>query len=246
MENETEMPEVEKVRRLTYALMSPAARLASHFGLSLTDVRLLMDMAYFHEARRRGLTLQDIADAMDISISKAALLSKALKQNFVDAESQAELPRRIEFMLWAEPLSLARMKQVLPFTAKEVNAAIKELEKSGRISKDDHGLYRLQVSTDRRVWDTWIARIDGVNNAMKSVGNAVFARFFRPALPAFARTLGFRALPEDLAELDALYTQIFELVHRLDARAGEAPDEALEMSLSIFWSNDEVEAEGGK
>jgi len=244
MEIEPEMSEVEKVRRLTYALMGPAARLASHFGLALTDVRQLMDMAYFHEARRRGLKLQEIADAMGISISKAALLSKALKENFVESESQAELPRRIEFMLWAEPLSLARMKQVLPFSAKEVNAAVKELEGAERIEKDSHGLYRLRVSTDRRVWDTWIARLDGVNNAMKNVGNAVFARFFRPTMPAFARTLGFRVLPEDLAELHALYAQIFELVQRLDERAGDQPEAAVELRLSIFWVNEDVESKG--
>ena len=240
MSDSPEMSQVEKVRRLTYALMGPAARLASHFGLASSDVRQLMDMAYFHEARRQGLKLHEIADAMDISISKAALLSKALKENFVDSETQGELPRRIEFMLWAEPLSLARMKQVLPFAAKDVNAAGKELEKAGRIAKDNDGIFSLQVSTDRRVWDTWIARMDGVNNALKNVGNAVYARFFRPELPAFARTLAFRARPEDLHELEELYRQLFALVQKLDTQAADAPDEAVSLSLSMFWSPDDT------
>lgn len=235
------MPQIEKVRRLTYALMGPAARLASHFNLNLSDVRQLMDMAYFHDARRRGLTLQQIADSMGISLSKAALLSKALKENFVDVEAQAELPRRIEFMLWAEALSLARMKQVLAFSAKEVNDAVKQLERDGRIAKNNDGVYELQVSTDRRVWGTWIARMDGVNNALKNVGDAVFARFFRPNLPAFARTLAFRVLPEDVAELQAFYGQLFELVVRLDERAAKHPEEAVELSLSLFWAPDDVE-----
>lgn len=245
MSNEHDMPELEKVRRLTYALMGPAARLAFRFGLGLADVRHLMDMAYFQEARRRGLKLQEVADLMGISISKAALLSKALKENFVDDEVEAALPRRIEFMLWAERLTLARMKQVLPYDPKDVNDAIKAMERDQRIARDLDGVYRLLIDTDRRVWDTWIARMDGVNNALKNVGNAVYARFFAPELPAFARTLTFRARPEDLAELREAYQALFELVQKIDEGAAETPQDAVEISLSVFWAPEDVETSKG-
>ena len=48
--------------------------------------------------------------AMSISISKATDLSRQLKQNLVGLVAQTHgLPRRIEYILWAEPLSRARL-----------------------------------------------------------------------------------------------------------------------------------------
>jgi len=141
--------------RVVYALMSPAARFARAFGLPLTTVRGWFEMAYYHEAKRHDLKMTEMAELMQVSTSKVSLLSKALKENFIRPEVEAALPRRIEFMLWAEPLTLAKIKQVLTDVSnEEINRAVADLADEGRIVKEDGGsapVYRLEIATDRRV-----------------------------------------------------------------------------------------------
>ncbi len=240
-DRQEEISEEELRERVLYALLGPAARLGTVFGTPLGVVRELAEMAYYHETKRHGLKMKEVAELMDVSISKVALLSRALKENFFRDEAAGELPRRIEFMLWAEPLTLARIKQVLTDSSgEEVNDAIQELLDQGRVQKrreDPHVFYELAIKTDRRVWDSWLARIDGLNNVLRNVTDAVYARFFGADVAAFARTLTFRVHPDDLHELQKFYEeQLFELVHRLDARAEETPDEALPLALSMFWA----------
>ena len=232
--------------RLLYALMEPAGRLARVFRTPLSPFRDYAEMAYYHETRRRDLKMKDVADLMDVSMSKVALMSRALKENFLRDESAASLPRRIEFMLWAEPLTLAKIKQVLTDAdAREVNDAVRALVEEGRVSKerrDAHTVYSLQISTDRRVWDSWLARIDGLQNAMRNVADAVYARFFIPGdETAFARTLTFRVRPDDIAILRELYEKnLFELVKQLDEAAESDPENSVPISLSMFWARHDL------
>lgn len=227
--------------RVLYALMEPAARLARSFGTRLVPFRDYAEMAYYHETKRRNLKMKEVAALMDISMSKVALLSRALKENFLTDESEASLPRRIEFMLWAEPLTLAKIKQVLTDAkARDVNDAVRTLVDEGRIAKergDNNTVYRLQIATDRRVWDSWLARIDGLQNALRNVGDAVYSRFFDPDDPlGFARTLTFRVRPDDVEQLRHFYEQLFQLVIELDQAAEADPEEAVPLSLSMFWA----------
>ena len=240
-DREEEISRAELQDRVLYALLGPSSRLARLFGTQLGTLRDLAEMAYYHETKRQGMKMKEVAELMDVSISKVALLSRALKENFLREEAQAELPRRIEFMLWAQPLSLAKIKQVLTdVSAQDVNRAIRELLDEGRIIKekqDANVLYRLAISTDRRVWDSWLARVDGLNNVLRNVTDAIYARFFTSEQAAFARTLTFRVRPEDLERLQEFYEkQLFKLVQELDAATEDEPGTAVPISLSVFWA----------
>lgn len=229
----------ELVRRVIYAMLAPAVRLALAFQIPIKDLGDLVQMAYFHEVRRRGLKMRQASDILGVSMRKVALLSRRLKQNFLQEETQEALPRRLEFMLWAEPLSEARLRQVIgDVDDDEITAALQRLEAQGRVRLVPGRTPTWEVvrSEFRLVRDTWLARIDGLNNLLGSVANAVFGRFFRDEERAFARTLSLRIRPEDLERLRALYDEhIYPTLRDLDA-AAHGDDEAEEIDVSIIWA----------
>jgi len=238
-EEERDITNEELRDRVVYALMGPTARFARVFGIPLSQMRDWLDMAYYHETKRHNFKMKEVAALMQVSMSKVALLSRQLKGNFLRDDLTNALPRRIEFMLWAQPLSLAKIRQVITdASAKEVNDAIQELMEEGRIAKigdPTQPLYELQIATDRRVWDNWLARVDGLNNVLHNVSDAIYARFFTDGSTSFARTLTFRVREEDMDELKAFYEeQLFELIQRLDEAAED--EDALPISLSLFWA----------
>lgn len=159
------------------------------------------------------------------------------------AEEAHELPRRIEYMVWAEPLTLAKLNQVMPDVDRALlDATVEQLVADERIKPMKRGaeiVYGLQIRTARRVWDTWLARLDGLNHALKSVGDAVFQRFFGgdAAEDAFARTLTFHLRRADKAALRSFYEdQLFPFIKGLnDAAEGDAEDAEV-VSLSVFWA----------
>jgi hypothetical protein len=227
--------------RVIFALLAPAARIARSFGVPLQKLKGWVETAYYRETQRpEKLTLKDISHLMDVSSSKVSLLSREYRENFMSPEVEARLPRRIEFMLWAEPLSLARLKQVLTDEEPEdVESAVRELVSQERIRPRADGrtkTYELNIETSRRAWETWLARIDGLNNALDNVTDAVFARFFEGDPSAFARTLTFRMNPGARERLRAFYEdQLFPFIQQLDSEV-EDEDEARSTSLSVFWA----------
>lgn len=238
MKNVEHMTQEEMAQRIAFALLAPTATIARIFEISLSDAKHLVDIAYFQEMRRQGLTLQAIASAMKVSMSKAALMSRALKSNFID-DADSDLPRKILFMLWAGPLSLARMRQILTdVEPKELKTTLRTLIKDNKIAEED-GEYRLLVQADRRVWDQWISRIDGMNNLVRHLTDTIYGRFFADESIAFARTLSFRLRPNDLERLQSLYQQIFELVVELD-QAAQGHEDALEVNLSVLWAEKDL------
>ena len=159
--------------RVVYGLLRPAARVALAFGIPLKQLRERLQMAYFHEARDRGLKLREIADILDVSPRSAALLSKQLKENFLDVEAEVALPRRIEFLLWAEPLSAARIKQVLvEVDGDEVDAALDKLRDEGRIVAEPgpRGRWRVARAAFRLVDEKgWLSRLDGLDTLLATI-----------------------------------------------------------------------------
>ncbi|MFU8805617.1 MAG: hypothetical protein ACNA8W_17520, partial [Bradymonadaceae bacterium] len=97
-------------------------------------------------------------------------------------------------------------------------------------------VFELGIQQSRRAWDSWLARIDGLNNGLATVCDAVFGRFFASEDHAFARTLTFRVRKKDYEKLRAFYEdELFSLITSLD-EACVQPDDAEPMSLSIFWT----------
>src|SRR5690606_23380815 len=106
-------------RRVIYSLLRPAARLARRFDVGLLEMKEWIELVYYHELKEEGLTLEQAASVAQVSRRKVAQLSKRLKLNFFTPEQKAALPRRIEFMLWAGPMTEGRIRQALS----EVDAA---------------------------------------------------------------------------------------------------------------------------
>ncbi len=225
--------------RVIYALLGPATQLAFAFRLPLKPLLELLQTAYFHETRRRGLTTAEAAELLDVSPRKIAMLSRDLKHSFLPEDREVGLPRRIEFMLWAEPLSAARLTQVLDAPTEAVEAAIAQLLAEGRIREEADRVTRYAVvRSEFRLVDQrgWLSRLDGLNNLLSSVTAAVKGRFFDDEPRAFARTLNFRAVPGWGERLRTLYeSTIFPALAALDEEARGCPDAEC-VDLSVVWA----------
>ena len=239
----------ELERRLVYALFRPAVRAALDLETPLAWMKQAMETAYFHEARRQGMSLREISQALDISISKTALLSRQLKDNFQNPARAPDLARRIEYMLWAGPLTLARLNQVLTEERfQDIEAALDELIEQGRIVRHGEGSFashELEVRAGERLWDFWLARLDALDEAMAPVADAsqhamLFDEDDSPPSPGAARahTHTLRLRREDVGRLEQLYHDQWRAgLDALAARAQKAPDEeVVEVRLATFWA----------
>lgn len=230
--------DAELKARVTQTALSAAARLAAVGGLSLKQANALLEMSMFRLLRRRGLDLTRIADVLGVSRRKVDRLSKQLKHNFADFEEAHALPRRIEFALWAGARTEGRILQALGDADRElVKRTLDALVEQGRLVRHDGRTpsYAVARQKYRLVRDEWLSRLDGLDNLLRSVGNAVHARFFRPEQPAFARTLNLHVRPEDLPRLARLYEQvIFPEFAALDEVA-QGHEDAVGLDFSVLW-----------
>jgi hypothetical protein len=240
-EQDRQLTERELGLHVLFALLRLPVGLASDLGIGLKELGEWAETAYFHELRGRGLKLREISDELEVSMRKAAQLSKQLKQRFFETTQQT-LARRIEFMLWAGPMSLVRIEQALPQEdPEEVRQALALLVDSGRAQVVEGRVvtYAVVARASRQVGSSWVAKIDGLNQLLTTVLGAVRARLFREDPRALARSLELRVRPEDLPELKAMYEEvIWERLKELDARAVGC-DEAIPMHFALMWAPDE-------
>ena len=236
-----EISEEELQERVLYSVLRAAAVLARLFRFPLKKVVSWLEVAYYHELRDHGFTQKDAAEFFGVSTRKVVQLAGRLKRNFFRPEQESELPRRIEFMLWAGPLSEGRIKQGLrDVPDEEIDEALDQLVTRERVHRSDGRTtyYEVPSSEFRLFEDDWIARIDGLNNHLENVIDGVFARFFRDDERALARTLNFRMKREDVEKLEELYEDVvFPTLAELEKQSEDADeDETLEMSLSMNWA----------
>lgn len=234
------MPPEELARRVVYAFMYATARLADQFGTErpLKAAGKELQMAWFHALRDRGLKLHEISSRLGISSASVAALSKRLKDNFVTGEGRGAVQRRIEFMLWAEPLSRARLHQVLTeVPPAEIDAALDALLAQERVQLRPGRTPRfVPVRASRVVRDQMLARLDGLNQLVGAISQTAFGRFFAPKRTSFARVSQLRVRPEDIPKLRALYeTHIWPTLKALDA-AAEGSDAAESLEFVVTWS----------
>lgn len=226
-------------QRVIYALLLPSTRLAQVFGVSLKDMDDLMQMAYYHEHRRKKLKMHEISARMGVSMRKVAQLSKRLKLNFLSADESHGLPRRVEFMLWAGPLSAARLRQAMPTVESSlIDEALESLAAQGRVSRRGGRVetYEVVRSRFRLVDGASLPMLDGLGNLLGNLSAAVYARFFERDEDAFARTVSFRVRREDRDALRLFYERtLWPALVALDESARDDP-EAMEMDLSILWA----------
>lgn len=239
----------ELERRLVHALARLVTRFSGAFGVPLADLVDLVQGAQLQVLRERGLTLAEIGRRMNVSERHTKRLLKQLRESFLDTEREYDLPVRIEFMLWAQPVSRARLKQVLQDEPAAIDAAVERLLADGRVVEDTSGRTpRLRPTTARQslVRDTWMMRIGALNSFLGNLGDAVYGRFIDGTPDAFARTLNFLVRPEDVPALQRFFdeqlvpfaTGLDEAAHERAAGAdAERPaDDARSYRMSICWA----------
>ncbi len=229
----------ELEERLIYSLLRPAVRLAMRSRLPMKELIRLAKIAYFQELRAVGLTLQETADALDASLPTAARLSKDLKRNFLRPELEHQLPQRLEFMLWAGPLSRARLHQVLTdHPPHDVDEALEAMVKEGRVAKVEGGdAFELQAPKVRMVSDEWYARIGSLNHILDNLSQTVTTRFFdtEPSQHAFARNLNLRVPSAILDRLHRLYEEVlWPSLVAIDEESVDQ-DDVHDVRLTFFW-----------
>ncbi len=231
--------DAEMQRRVIHSMLLPVVRLARVFGVPVREVANFLQVAYFQELRNEGLTLREVSQRMDISMRSAARLSKQIKTNFFLPEREHELPRRIEFLLWYEPLSMPRIVRELPqVPVEDIESAMEQLLKEERIVRHDGRTVTYAVSrgSSRIVRDRWTARIGALNSLLSNVCSVTYGRFFGGHPRAFARTLSFRVRPQDVPQLKALYESgIWARLRAMDEDASGDP-QSVSMNLTVCWS----------
>ncbi len=232
-----DIDERELQRRLVHAMARLVARFAGAFELPLAELVDLVQAAHLQTLRERGLTLSDIGRRMDVSERHAKRLLKQLRESFLDTERSYDLPVRIEFMLWAQPMSITRLKQLLRDEPAAIDQAIVHLVEQQRVLVEPGGrsptlrpataIQSLVVSPSAAVpkRDTWLARIGALNSFVASLGDAVYGRFIESSPKSFARTLNFLVRDEDTPELQRFFNeQLVPFMTALDAKARSAAD----------------------
>ena len=233
--------------RLIFSLVGPLVRAARWFNLPLRDLLHWVKLAYFQELRDEGLTLKEIGEAMEVSVPTAARLSRGLKTNFYRPEREHQLPQRLEFMLWAGPLSRARIHQCLPHQqAEAIDVALARMGEEGRIqqTEDDPPLFRVTSPRGRLVKDSWYVRIGSLDSLLDNLSDTIAARLLEGREDAFARTLNLRVPRARLGALKELYENtIWPRLVALDEEAQNVPERD-EVRLSLFWCRGAPPPEG--
>lgn len=232
------MAQNELRQRMLHAFGRSVAMLSDAFGSSLQEAQESIRMAYFHEMKSRGLKLRQISDQLDISERHVKRLQKGFRENFLDAEREYDLPVRIEFLLWATPVSRKKVKQLLKrFESDEsvVDKAIDDLIESGRVAELDGELV-VQKNVHSKLDHTLIARMGGLTSFISNLTDAAYARFIDEEPEAFARTMSFLIKDGDIERLLAHFGEsLIPTIQQIDEEAQNAPD-SRQLRLSVCWA----------
>ena len=235
------MDHAEQHQRVVYSLMMLPMKMAAWVKMPSVESRKWAEVAYYQVLRERGLTLKQIATHLDIGSRKVSQLSTKLRQNFLDAEKNYGLPRRIEYLIWGEPISEQRICQLLAgeFEEDEVKDAVAALIEQGRVVRrpgESNELLTLSRSESRLYEDGFLSKIDGLNHLIENTFNTVKARFVDESDDAFVRSLTFR-IPErgGQEQLRTIYERLFEDLAEVEAQI--RPEESsIAINLSVLWS----------
>jgi len=224
--------------RVVAAALEPVVALARVMALPLDDLQKLVAIAYFREARSRGLTLRQIARKLRKSVRTVATLSKTSSElELLLASSDAVTCRReiVQHVAAQQTSSVDTVRAALPELKRdEVCAAIDQLVDEGILERDGDALCVAVAHLDL-VQEDADHRIDSLRHFLRVVSELAYRRFFSTDRTgeSFARVLTFRGSRSGLAEhRRASYQQLRAGVLDLDASAEDAED-AVEASVVV-------------
>jgi len=239
MSDRTDIGATELERRVIFSLLLPAARCAATFGIPIKELTNFIQLAYFRQLRSQGATLREAGESMDVSTRSAKRLAQRLRETFFAPEVEHELPRRIEFVLWAQPMSRARLLQTVDVDEDELDRALAHLVREERVRLEDGRTptyHATRPVTRLAMREDWVSRIGSLNSLMENVSNTVFGRFFGRNDASFARTISFRLRDEDVAELRRFYEEhLIPKLTELEQNAHSDP-QTTKMQLSLLWA----------
>jgi len=174
------------------------------------------------------------------------MLAQELRSDFFDPEIEHGLPRRIEFLLWPEPLSEGRVYQHLRGESKEnIKAALSSLEREGRIVSriGKSTMYEVASSSSSLVNSSLMRRIDAANNMIEGISKSIWGSFFSLKDPGLGRTVKLHVHKDDLNELDDIYREnIFKRLEKLEGRLIPGEQNSQAITVCYAWvPNDIVE-----
>lgn len=227
-------------RRVVYGFLRASARLGERLGVSARNLQDWSRLAYFQELRSAGLTVAEVCEQLQISVPTGARLSRLLKTDFLEHETEHDLPKTIAFLLWSGPMSRARIEQVLPrVESRQVDRALKTLIREGRVVEQPgrSPTYAIRQAEDRLVRPGWAARLGALDSLLSNIVDVVHTRFFEESDTAFARTVTFRARARDRDALKKFYEEtVWPFLRKLEEQAEGAEDVEV-TRLSILWAS---------
>ena len=240
MSDDSHDPQQALIGRTIYSSLVPSAKLSHKLGVGLKDVVEWVQLAYLKELIDQGVKLKRAAKLLGVSTRTVSNLSSRLREDFFAPEQTQDLPSRILFALWAEPLSRKRIKQYLSHVDEElIDQAVDQLEAQGDIELQPGRTptYVLLERSHRLVGSGIMARIDGLNSLLSHTTDAIFSRFFgRADESSFARALQLRVRRQDLHKLKRMYEEvIWPTLSALDEAAREDP-EAESIGFGMTWA----------
>lgn len=231
--------DAELRRRVVYSLLIPVARLSARFGIPIKLIVKFAQLSYFRELRSAGASFNEIGTRMDVSTRTVKRLAQQLREAFFLPEVEHGLARQIEFILWGQPMSRARLLQLLDEDELDVDRALEQLVHEERVRMEEGRpttYHTVQSVTRLALRENMVARIGALNSLMENVTNTVYGRFFAGDERTFARTISLRVREEDVSELRAFYeSELLPMLTKLEERA-KGDEAATELQLSMIWS----------
>lgn len=238
-DNDPKDPSQTFAWRVVYSLFKPAMHFADRFELPLKSLTQLAQLSVISQKQARAIPIREIATQLDTSTRTIDRLLAELREDFFNPEREHELPRRIEFMLWSKPLSLARLAQLMPeHSSDEIEQTVQALIKQDRVFEQPGRVttYAITHRATRLPDDTESAKIDALNHLLKILEQAVARRFFGKDPRAAARNASLRVRAQDIPELERLYEElIWPRLVELDAQAQD-DEHAVEIGWLTCWS----------
>ncbi len=212
--------------RVIKAALSPGIVLARVAALPLDDLEALVAVAYFEEARERGLSLRAIARRFGKSLRTIATLSKRASESGVLVEASRAIAvrrRLVEHLARATGTQNAEelCQSVPDVRANEVREQIQQLVDEGILTEVD-GAYQVAAAHLPLLGDELDQRLESLRLLLSGATQTIYRRFFSVGGDgtALARVLVFSAVRDDLSALaERLYEALRSGAIALDAAA---------------------------